>query len=66
MERTWLAPHCPRRVAQIARTSFMDGWQVMALIACGLAVVGAAFALRFMPAEHEAVPDLKPQSETAS
>jgi EmrB/QacA subfamily drug resistance transporter len=60
-----LPPALGEGLAQIARTSFMDGWQLMALIACGLAVVGAAFALRFMPAEHEAVPDLKAQPETA-
>ena len=43
----------------------MDGWQLMALIACGLALVGAAFALRFMPAKHETLPDLEPQPEAA-
>jgi predicted MFS family arabinose efflux permease len=40
-------------VAATARTSFMDGWQVMAMLTCGLSILGAIFVLRFMPPKHE-------------
>jgi hypothetical protein len=40
-------------VAATARTSFMDGWQVMALITCGMCILGAIFVMRFMPPKHE-------------
>lgn len=40
-------------LAQIARASFMDGWQVMAFISCGINVIGALLVLKFMPAHHE-------------
>jgi len=36
-------------LAQTARTSFMDGWQVMAFVTCGLCVVGALVILKYMP-----------------
>ena len=40
-------------LTQIARTSFMDGWQVMALISCIINIIGAILVIKFMPARHE-------------
>ncbi len=40
---------------EIARTSFMDAWQVMAFFSCGINIVGAILSLKFMPAYHEPV-----------
>jgi len=39
-------------LAQAAKESFMDGWQVMALITCGMSIIGAIVILRFMPPRH--------------
>jgi DHA2 family multidrug resistance protein-like MFS transporter len=39
-------------LAQIAKESFMDGWQVMAFVTCGLSIVGAIVILKFMPPRH--------------
>ena len=36
-------------VVELAKTSFMDGWRVMAYIACGLSAVGLWVVLKFMP-----------------
>jgi EmrB/QacA subfamily drug resistance transporter len=44
-------------LAQTARHSFMDGWQIMAYISAGIFVVGTAMVLRFMPKRGEAVPE---------
>ena len=41
-------------VTEIARTSFMDGWQVMVLISGGISLIGAILTAIFMPARHEA------------
>jgi DHA2 family multidrug resistance protein-like MFS transporter len=41
-------------LAQLAKESFMDGWQVMAFVTCGMSIVGAIVILRFMPPRHEA------------
>lgn len=40
---------------QIANESFMDGWQVMAFITCGISVIGAIIILKFMPPRHESL-----------
>ncbi|MFC1926425.1 DHA2 family efflux MFS transporter permease subunit [Chloroflexota bacterium] len=40
-------------VAQAAKESFMDGWQVMAFITCGISVIGAIVVLKFMPSRHK-------------
>jgi EmrB/QacA subfamily drug resistance transporter len=42
-------------IAQTARESFMDGWQIMAFISCAISVLAAIFVIRFMPPKHEAV-----------
>jgi len=42
-------------LAQIAKTSFMDGWQLMALISCAISIIAALFTLKFMPAQHEPI-----------
>ena len=34
---------------QAARESFMDGWQIVAIILCSIFAAGAAICLRFMP-----------------
>ncbi len=39
-------------LALAARESFMDAWQVMALVVCGIGVVAAVFVRRFMPPRH--------------
>ena len=39
----------------IAKESFMDGWQVMAFVTCGVSVLGAIIISRFMPPRHEPV-----------
>jgi EmrB/QacA subfamily drug resistance transporter len=39
-------------LAEAAKQSFMDGWQVMAFITCGMSIVGAIVILRFMPPRH--------------
>ena len=39
-------------LALAARESFMDAWQVMALVVCGIGVVTIGFVLRFMPPRH--------------
>jgi hypothetical protein len=36
-------------LAEIARQSFMDGWQVTAFITCGISIIGALIMLKFMP-----------------
>ena len=48
-------------LAMIAKDSFMDGWQVMAFVTCGISVIGAIVILKFMPPRHELI--LKVQSE---
>jgi hypothetical protein len=40
-------------LALIAKNSFMDGWQIMAFVTCGISVVGAVLILKFMPACHQ-------------
>ncbi len=39
-------------LAQLARESFMDGWQVLAFFTCGMSIVGAIVIMRFMPPRH--------------
>jgi len=61
-------------VRTAARNSFMDGWQVMALVICVIAVAGAIFAVKFMPPRLSPVldtsktraPGEKPLSEVSS
>jgi EmrB/QacA subfamily drug resistance transporter len=40
-------------LVEIAKTSFMDGWQVMALISCGISIIGGLLTIKFMPSRHE-------------
>lgn len=40
-------------LAEAAKESFMDGWQVMAFVTCGMSIVGAIVILKFMPPRHE-------------
>jgi len=49
-----LPPALGEALSAIAKQSFMDGWQVMAYVTCGMSVVAAVFVLRFMPPRHEA------------
>jgi EmrB/QacA subfamily drug resistance transporter len=39
-------------LSMIAKNSFMDGWQVMALITCGMCILGGIFVFGFMPAQR--------------
>lgn len=48
-----LPPRAGEMLAGIARQSFMDGWQVTALITCGLSIAGALIVLKFMPARQD-------------
>jgi len=45
-------------LAMAAGESFMDAWQVMALVACGIGVLAAGLIIKFMPPRH------LPQEET--
>ena len=40
---------------QAAKESFMDGWQVMAFVTCGVSVLGAIIVSKFMPPRHEPI-----------
>jgi EmrB/QacA subfamily drug resistance transporter len=42
-------------MAEIARTSFMDGWQVMTLISAGIGIIGVLLTIKYMPSRHEAI-----------
>jgi len=44
-------------LALAARNSFMDGWQIMAFVTCGISIVGAFLILKFMPARHQQEPE---------
>jgi hypothetical protein len=48
-----MPPAAGDALALMAKNSFMDGWQVMALVTCGLCVVGALVVLKYMPARHQ-------------
>jgi DHA2 family multidrug resistance protein-like MFS transporter len=48
-----LPPEVGDVITGIARQSFMDGWQVTALVTCGISIVGALTMLKFMPAKQE-------------
>jgi EmrB/QacA subfamily drug resistance transporter len=39
-------------LALAAKNSFMDGWQVMAFVTCGISIIGAFVVLRFMPSRR--------------
>jgi hypothetical protein len=45
-------------LALAARDSFMDGWPVMAYFTCGLSAIAGLLVLRFMPPQHEALPEI--------
>lgn len=40
-------------VAQAGKASFMDGWQMLAFISCGITLMGALFVIRYMPARRD-------------
>ncbi|MFC1926590.1 hypothetical protein ACFLWV_02440 [Chloroflexota bacterium] len=50
-----LPPAVGNVLAQTAKESFMDGWQVMALVTCGISVIGAFVVLKLMPPQHEPI-----------
>ncbi len=45
-----LPPAIAETLRTAARNSFMDGWQLLALIGCAIAAFGAIMVFRFMPA----------------
>ncbi len=49
MVASQLPPQDADVLTGIARQSFMDGWQVTALITCGISIIGALVMLKFMP-----------------
>ncbi|MFC2017675.1 MFS transporter [Chloroflexota bacterium] len=44
-----LPPDVGSIVTSAASNSFIDGWQVMSLVACGVAIVATIIAIKFMP-----------------
>jgi len=52
-----LPPEIGSTLATVARESFMDGWQVMALVTLGISVIGAIIVLKFMPPRNEPLPE---------
>ena len=50
-------------LVQVAKESFMDGWQVMAFVTCGVSVLGAIIISKFMPPRHEPVSPATPEIE---
>jgi EmrB/QacA subfamily drug resistance transporter len=52
-----IAGKLPAQIGQllstIAKDSFMDGWQIMALVTCGMCIIGGIFVLSFMPARRD-------------
>lgn len=50
-------------LAQVAKESFMDGWQMLAFAVCGIGVLGFIFVLKFMPPQHEPLLSDKPSQE---
>ncbi len=48
-----LPPILANALIQTAKQSFMDGWQIMALISSALFVVGAIVVFKYMPAHSE-------------
>lgn len=48
-----LPPEVGDTLTTLARQSFMDGWQVTALITCGISIIGALVMMKFMPAKPE-------------
>jgi hypothetical protein len=40
-------------LALAAKSSFMDGWQQMAFVTCGISIIGAFVILKFMPAQRQ-------------
>jgi EmrB/QacA subfamily drug resistance transporter len=51
-----LPPPMGDTLAQIAKDSFMDGWQVMAFVTCGISLIAAIVISRFMPPRQEPIP----------
>jgi hypothetical protein len=45
-----LPPDVAETLRAAAHSSFMDGWHLLALVACAIAACGAIMVLRFMPA----------------
>jgi hypothetical protein len=50
-----LPPEAGDTLTTLARQSFMDGWQVTALITCGISIIGAIVIYSFMPSRDEQV-----------
>jgi len=44
-------------LALAAKNSFMDGWQMLVFVTCGISVIGALVILKFMPARHQQKPE---------
>ncbi len=55
-----LPPGVGDALAQAAKESFMDGWQVMAFVTCGVSAIGAIVVLKSMPPRHEPLPEEQP------
>ncbi|UCG83114.1 MAG: MFS transporter [Dehalococcoidia bacterium] len=53
-----LPPAVGDALAFTARDSFMVGWPVMAYFTCGLSVIAGLLILRFMPPQHESLPEI--------
>jgi len=58
-----LPPGMGNALVLAARESFMDGWQVMAFVTCGMSIIGALLVLKFMPPRHEPIRTEQPIPE---
>ena len=45
-----LPPETGEVLATTARNSFMDAWQIMAFVTCGISIIGVLVVLKYMPA----------------
>ncbi len=54
-----------RPLAEAASNGFMDGWQVMGFVICGVALVGAALVFAFLPPRHLPVVETSDVPEAA-
>jgi len=53
-----LPPTVGDGLALAARDSFMAGWPVMAYFTCGMSAIAGLLVLRYMPREHESLPEI--------
>jgi EmrB/QacA subfamily drug resistance transporter len=55
-----LPPDVGEALAEVAKGSFMDAWQIMAFISLSICVIGALIVVKVMPPRHESVAESAP------